>query len=224
MRCIAIIPARGGSKGVPDKNIKDINGKALIGYTIEQALECNLFEKVFVNTDSVRIKEVAESFGAEVPFLRPDYLATDSATTLDTVCHAISFYERYVDFEGVFLLQPTSPFRDKKSFDDAYRGVKERGSAVSYSPPREHPSRMRFIESGRVSNVMEEPKSLRRQDLPAVFVRNGAIYAFHKKIPFTKKSLIPKNHYPIIMDEMAGINIDTHFDMKIAEFCFKNPC
>ncbi len=217
MKYIAVIPARGGSKGVPNKNIREIKGKPLIAYTIEQALSCGLFQKVFVNTDCEKIKTEAEKYGAEVPFLRPDHLATDKATTIDTIRHAIPEYEKVSDFDAVFLLQPTSPFRSRKSFLEAIEGVKKCGSAVSYSPPKEHPSRMRYIQNGKVTPVMEEPDTLRRQELPELFVRNGAIYAFLKELPFQADSLIPDRHHPVIMEEMAGINIDTPFDMKMAE-------
>ncbi len=218
MKAIAIIPARGGSKGVPKKNIKEINGKPLIAYTINQAIKSGIFQEIFVNTDSDEISKIAKKFRANVPFLRPKELATDTATTLDVIKHAIKEYEKLVDFDTVFLLQPTSPFRKKEDFLTAFNILKSKAkSLASYSEASEHPSRMKFIENNTVFDILQEPKSLRRQEMKKVFVRNGAIYAFSKEIPFKENTLLPKNHFPLIMDEFASINIDTPFDMMIAE-------
>ena len=217
MKNIAIIPARGGSKGVPKKNIKQINGKPLIAYTIEQALNSEIFQKVFVNTDSKEIANISKTFGAEIPFIRPKELASDTATTLEVVKHAIKEYEKLIDFDTIFILQPTSPFRTKKDFFTAIKILRKADSLASYSVASEHPSRMKFIENNQVIDILKEPQSLRRQEMKKVFVRNGAIYALKKQIPFKLNTLLPKNHFPLIMNELASINIDTHFDMMIAE-------
>lgn len=222
MKFIALIPARGGSKGVPEKNIKIIKGKPLIAYTIEQALKSGIFSEVFVNTDSAEIAEIALKTGAKVPFLRPSDLATDNSGTLDVVKHSIPLYEKISDFDAVFLLQPTSPFRRMKDFIETKK-LLENGSlcVVSYSEPNEHPSRMRFIDEKGVREVVSEPNSLRRQELSPVFVRNGAIYAFMKSLPFEENSLVTKNHKPVFMDSFATINIDSPFDMMLAELIFE---
>ncbi len=222
MKIIALIPARGKSKGIPAKNIRIINGKPLIAYTIEQALQSAQFTDVFVNTDSEEIAEISLKYGAKIPFLRPESLAEDNSKTIDVVRHAIPIYEKLSDFQAVMLLQPTTPFRRKKDYEQVAFFL-ETGSkcVVSYSEPSEHPSRMRYIDSSGISEIMNEHNSLRRQELAAVFVRNGAFYGFLKNLPFEEETLISKIHTPLFMDRFGGINIDTPFDMAVAELLLK---
>jgi CMP-N,N'-diacetyllegionaminic acid synthase len=122
MKILAIIPARGGSKGVPGKNIKELGGKPLIAYTIESALQSALLTKVIVSTDSLEIMEIAQQWKAEVPFQRPAELAEDDTTSLAVVQHSLRFYEEKGEgFDAVCLLQPTSPFREAGFIDGAIR-------------------------------------------------------------------------------------------------------
>lgn len=218
MKLIAIIPARGGSKGIPGKNIKEINGKPLIAYSIEQALDSGVFDHVFVNTESKEIADIAKKYGAKVPFLRPDELAEDRAKTISVIKHGITEYRLICDFDAVVLMQPTSPFRRKADLLETKRLLEIGVRAIaSYSPAQEHPSRMKMIKENRVQELIPEPETLRRQDMKQVFVRNGAIYAFTKEVPFELDTLLPENHYPLIMDDFASVNIDEPFDMLVAE-------
>ncbi len=220
---IAIIAARGGSKGVPGKNLKEIGGKPLIAHSIKQAYTAGFFKHVFVNTDDKTIAEEAVKYGAEIPFMRPEHLATDTATTLDTLLHAIKEYEKICDFQSVFLLQPTSPFRRDKDFKSVL-DVMEKGAeaATTYSPAQEHPSRMKIIRNNRVHDIVKEPKSLRRQETSCVVVRNGSIYAFRKNLPYEAGTLIPPSHEPVMTDNFSAVNIDTPFDLLVAKLLWEN--
>ena len=129
MKVLAIIPARGGSKGVPGKNVKDLGGKPLLQYTFESAFESKLLSKTILSSEDTAIIETAKSIGLEVPFVRPDELATDSASSIEVVQHAVAFMESQGFFyDAVCLLQPTYPFRERGFIDKAIKKFTETGA------------------------------------------------------------------------------------------------
>ena len=154
---LAIIPARGGSKSIPNKNIMSICGKPLIAYTIEAAKQSKYIDEIIVSTDSDIIKMVAQQYGAKVPFLRPKELSNDTAKSIDVVMHVIDFYkENNISFDYVILLQPTSPLRTFKHLDDAIEKLIESNSTslVSVCEADENPVLMRSIENEKLKEVI----------------------------------------------------------------------
>lgn len=226
MNPLVIIPARGGSKGVPHKNIKLLNNKPLIQYTIEAAR--NVFEDKFicVSTDDIQIKEVVENIGLNVPFLRPYELATDTAGTYEVIMHAVDFYIKkgYIP-DTVILLQATSPFRTGIHIKEALNiynnnicemlvSVKETKSNPYFVIREENP------EGWLVG--MNDDSFTRRQDCPKVYEINGAIYIINydslKNNPINKIKKVKK----YLMNIQDSIDIDTNFDWQFAEFLIKN--
>ena len=179
-KVLAIIPARGGSKGIPKKNIKAVSGKPMINYTIEAAKGCQYIDKVIVSTDDEEIAEVSMKAGAIVPFLRPDELATDEAKTIDVVMHAIEFYERKAErYDIIVLLQPTSPLRNSEDIQKALEYYIRKGekSLVSVSEVTENPVLMRqFGENTELTKLVDEDSTVRRQYMKKYYKVNGAIY------------------------------------------------
>lgn len=223
MRLLAIIPARGGSKGVPGKNSKLLGGKPLIAYSIEQAIASNSFAKIIVSTDDETIAQIAIHYGAEVPFIRPSELATDSASSIVVVQHAIDFLESKNEFfDAVCLLQPTSPFREKGFINKAIETFSSTNSDALVSVlqvPHEYNPHWVFeaVENGMLQIATGEKEIIkRRQELPEAFFRDGAIYltkvAIIKKGTFYGEKLSYLKSNPILY-----VNIDTMEDWIQAE-------
>lgn len=224
MKPLVIIPARGGSKGVPRKNIKLLGGKPLIQYTIEAVREIFPDELICVSTDDEEIKRVVESLDLKVPFLRPPELSTDQAGTYEVLLHAIDSYEKTGYYpDTLILLQATSPFRTGQHIKEALElfdnncemvvSVKET-KANPYSVLREENSDG-WLEKSKPGDFT------RRQDVPKVWELNGAIYIIHintiKEIHLNKLTRIKK----YVMDEIVSHDIDTGFDWIIAETIVK---
>lgn len=225
MRPLIIIPARGGSKGVPGKNIKLLNGKPLIQYTIEAALEVFDQEQIIVSTDTEGIKAVAEQLGLNVPFLRPSELATDTASSRDVILHAMDYFSSNMSWspDAIILLQPTSPFRQGSHIEaaltlynsslDMVVSVKETASNPYYVLFEE--DEHQFLRKSKSSTAK------RRQDVPKVWELNGAIYVInpnsikHKEIGQFDKVIKYE------MDAFSSIDIDTPLDWQIAEVLSK---
>lgn len=183
MKILGLIPARGGSKGVPKKNIKLLGEKPLIAYTIHAALESNQFSEVIVSTDNIEIAEVAEQFGAMVPFIRPTHLSTDTAKSIDVVIHALKTLEKTgKNFDAVCLLQPTNPFRGGNLIKNCIDKFQEKDfdAVVSVERvPAEYNPHWQFHQdaSGFLKIVTGENEIIsRRQDLPITYKRDGSIY------------------------------------------------
>lgn len=217
---LVIVPARGGSKGVPGKNIKKLQGKPLIQYTIEAALNVFKRNEICVSTDSLEVKEVAENLGALVPFLRPKELATDEAGTYDVLLHALEYYENNLFVpDTVILLQATSPLRKAEHIRDAiqcYEG--EYDMLVSVKETSSNPYYVLFEENEQ--GWLEKSKKgnfIRRQDCPKVWEYNGAIYIINtnslKAGDFSTFKKIKK----YVMDDISSIDIDNMLDWKICE-------
>ncbi|EIA10411.1 cytidylyltransferase domain-containing protein [Flavobacterium frigoris] len=228
MRILAIIPARGGTKGVPGKNIKVLGGKPLIAYTIESALQSALLTTVIVSTDSLEIMEIAQQWKAEVPFQRPPELAEDDTASLAVVQHALGFYEEKGEvFDAVCLLQPTSPFREGGGIDAAIQQfmLSNADALVSVLPvPHEFNPHWTFEtnDKGFLKIATGENELItRRQELPKAFHRDGSIYI--TKIETIKKgSLYGQKLSYIESNPNFYVNIDTADDWINAENLLKN--
>jgi len=226
MKPLVVIPARGGSKGVPKKNIKLLNGKPLVNYTIEAAQ--GIFENtiICVTTDSNEIKDVVENTTTlKVPFLRPDNLATDNAGTYEVLLHAINFYEKEgYAADTLILLQPTSPFRTTIHIKEALKLYSsDIDMVVSVKETKSNPYYVLFEENteGFLSKSKESAFT-RRQDCPDVWELNGALYIIN--IESLRKGPIGSFNKMIkyVMTEIESVDIDTMFDWKLAEFCLSD--
>jgi len=180
---LAIIPARGGSKGLPRKNIRSLLGKPLIAWTIEQALKSKYLDEVIVSTEDKEISEIAKKFGAKIPFLRPIELAQDDTPTFDVIKHAVEFYKENLnkEFDYIVLLEPTSPLRDREDIDKAIAKIAESeeiyDSLVSLGKVHlEHPSIMKLIKGNYVIPYSQDKNFTRRQELDDVYFPYGVVY------------------------------------------------
>ena len=224
-KVIAIIPARAGSKGVLNKNIKSLNGKPLISYTIEEAKKSKFIDKLIVSTDSKEIADISLSQGASVPFIRPSELSTDSSLTFDVIKHTMNFLkDKDEHYDIIVLLQPTTPFRNVESLDKAILTLKKSNKYTSVvsviDVEGNHPLRMKKIEGDYLINYIEQgfENMNPRNELPKVYIRSGAIYAILTKNFYEEQSLVSNLCSPIILDKIETINIDSPLDFKFCEF------
>lgn len=217
IKTVAIIPARGGSKGIPRKNVKELNGKPLIGYIIETALGVEEIDRVIVSTEDPEIATVAREFGAEVPFIRPSELAGDEIGTLPVLQHAVSYLEKKEDYKPdiVVLLYATSPMLSRSRILDAVRLIKNKNldSVLSVVEDRGH----YWIENkGKYKRFYpKNPKN--RQFTKPLFKENGAIYITKRDILMEKNEIVGENIGFLVMEEKETIDIDEPFDFEIAE-------
>lgn len=222
MKILYLIPARGGSKGIPHKNIKLLDGKPLIQYSIDVARQLAEDNDICVSTDDIEIKTVAENLGLEVPFLRPDYLASDTAGTSDVIVHALNFYSNQgTNYDVVVLLQPTSPLRTVQNVKDCLAlyddtldmvtTVKE--SSVSAVLCREN-------QNGFLEQVIGE-NNVRRQDAAKLYEYNGAVYVINSYAIKEKGLGGFTKIRKCVMDEKSSVDIDTMLDWKFVESLMK---
>lgn len=217
---LAIIPARGGSKGIVNKNTKVIAGKPLIAWTIEQALNTKDIDRVIVTTDCKEIASVSREFGAEVPFLRPPELATDNAATEPVLAHAISWLSAEESYapDNIVLLQPTSPVRYKNRITQALKKIEDHGGDSLLSVVESEIFLWSNLDKPRAMyDYLNRP---RRQDIDAndrVYRENGSIY-ITKTQAFNKfKNRLSENNVGFLMSPEEGVDIDTQLDWDIAE-------
>ena len=219
-RILALIPARGGSKGIPHKNITPLAGEPLIKYTIDAAKQSKYIDYVFVSTDDAEIADVSKKFGAKVPFLRPEELASDTAKTIDAVLHAIETLRKAGEtFDGLVLLQPTSPLRTAEDINRAVETFYEsnRQPVVSVSEVSDHPILIRTIEDGRLHPLLQTGSTVRRQDMPPFYRVNGSIY-INPIEEINSTTSFNDNPIPFVMSPSHSIDIDEPLDLKIAEW------
>lgn len=225
---LGIIPARGGSKSIPKKNLYPLNGKPLISYTIEAAKKAKLLTRFIVSTDCEEIARVAKRYGAEVPYIRPKELATDTALSVDVVKHAVIELENqgHIRYDYIVLLQPTTPLRLPEYIDGAITKLIETGCdtvITMVDVGANHPARMYRIKDDRLVTIMDEGVSMRpRQELPPVYIRSGDVYACKRNILFEKGSLIGDDCRAIVISPERAVNIDSMQDMVLAEYYLKN--
>jgi len=225
---VGLIPARGGSKGIPRKNIKLLAGKPLIAWTIEAARSCSALSRVIVSTDDQEIADVALQWGAEVPFLRPAELAGDKSSALDVVLHVLDRLEEHDAAvpEYLLLLQPTSPFRTKQDIEAAIglAAMRKVDGVVSVCEASPHPLLcQRIREDGRLADYMSaDRESRRRQDLPAAYQLNGAIYLNHAQSLRQERTFRPKDTLPYLMPPERSLDLDTLWDWHLAELILRD--
>jgi len=223
-KILAVIPARGGSKGVPGKNIIDFCGKPLIQYTIEAALNSKDLGECIVSTDSSEIASVAKSLGVLSPFKRPANLSGDEALSLDVVQHAVEFMESKngSEYDFILMLQPTTPLRQATDIDKAIQLLIETraDSVISVvDVDGHHPLRMKRVVDGRLINYIDQGyEDMRpRQSLPSAYIRNGAIYAVTRDVLMNQHSFTGEDCRAYIMPSSRSINIDTLMDLELAK-------
>lgn len=225
MKILVIIPARGGSKGIPHKNIKPLNGKPLIHYTIDEAREIVVDEDICVSTDDPEIIKCVENYGLVVPFVRPAELATDTAGTYEVLLHALNFYEKQGHhYDVVLLLQNTSPFRKAEQIKDALKlYTPDIDMVVSVKECPANPYYCVFEEDnkGFLHVCKGDGNIYRRQDAPKVYEYNGAIYIMNaEKLKTTHMHKMQKR-VKYVMDDMSSFDLDTMTDWTVAESIMK---
>lgn len=224
MRVLGLVPARGGSKGVPRKNIRRLCGKPLLAFTAEAALRATRLTRVVLSTDDAEIAEIGKRSGLDVPFMRPPDLARDTTPTLPVIQHTLSkLREAGENFDAVCLLQPTNPLRRAEDIDNCIKLLidSEADSVVSVLPvPPEYNPTWVYFPNGdgliKLSNGAKEPIS-RRQDLPAAFHRDGTVYVTRKKVILEENSLYGSKIRAYEMNPLYSANIDTEEDWRAVE-------
>lgn len=217
-----MITARGGSKRIPGKNIKQLGDKPLIVWTLDIIQKIPGISNVLVSTDDVGIKDICIENGALVPWLRPANLATDSTSSVDTALHALDWYETvHGRIDGLLLLQPTSPFRKIKTL---LKGINlyfenNQRTVIGVSPTEKHPQHCFYIQDSTLKPFISGKKfEIRSQDLPPSYSLNGAFYLINPETLRNDLSFISENMLPLIIDDpVESLDIDTEWDWKIAE-------
>ncbi|MEE1250770.1 MAG: acylneuraminate cytidylyltransferase family protein [Lachnospiraceae bacterium] len=222
MKHIAVIPARSGSKGLKDKNIKDLNGKPLLAYSIEAAQKSGKFDTIHVSTDSEHYAEISREYGADVPFLRSAELASDISSTWDAMRFVLENYRKMgKEFDTITVLQPTSPLRTAEDINGAFQLFEEKdANMISSVCEMEH--------SPLWSNTLPEDLSMKdfedervaflpRQSLPTYYRENGAIYLMKTSHLFSDSNIYKDRCYAYIMDPEHSVDIDDEMDFMFAE-------
>lgn len=222
-KILAIIPARGGSKGLPNKNIKPLCGKPLIGWSIEQAEGSAYIDEIFVSTDSAEIASVAESFGIEVPFLRPAELATDTSPSSGFVLHTIDYYRSQgEEFDYILLLEPTSPLRDVADINTAIEQLLNHKSAKSIvgvsKVEATHPAFLvNLSKEGLLEPYLGEMKALRRQELNDLYFFEGSLYLSEIDYYIKTESFYHNLTLPYVVPKYKSYEVDDIVDFYIIE-------
>lgn len=224
MRTLAIVTARGGSKGIPRKNLVPLLGKPLLAYTAEAALAAKQLTRIVLSTDDEEIAHVGRSCGLDVPFMRPPELARDETPTIPVLQDVVRKLELAGEsYDAVFTLQPTTPLRRPEDIDGAIELLERTGadSVISFVDVGErHPARMKFITpDGRVIDppFTEQFEGQRRQDLPPLYLREGSIYLTRRAVLMEQNSLRGRDCRAWIVPQERACNIDIPFDLFIAE-------
>jgi CMP-N,N'-diacetyllegionaminic acid synthase len=215
---LGIIPARGGSKGIPRKNMRPLQGQPLIAWTIESALRSAALDALIVSTDDEEIAAVARASGAQVPFMRPARLAQDDTPGVDPVLHAI---EQLPQYHAVGMLQPTSPLRSTEDIDACVALARRTGApaVVSVSEAHTHPYWMYTLTTDeRMRPLLDAPFVARRQDLPPVYALNGAVYYAEADWLRRTRSFLSGETAAYVMPPERAVDLDTAIDWRIAEF------
>ena len=225
MEILGLIPARGGSKAIPHKNIAPLAGRPLLAYTCDAALASQRLTRVVLSTDDPAIAEVGQACGVEVPFMRPAELAQDDTPMLSVLQHALRWLQETEGYhpEMVVLLQPTSPLRRAEHIDGALDILlKTRADSVVSVvevPHQFNPVSLMHLEEGRLVPFLEGPLILRRQDKPPAYARNGpAVLAVRREVLLNEDSLYGDDCLPFIMDDQSSVDVDDSFDLAFVEF------
>lgn len=220
-KVLALIPARGGSKGIPKKNSKLLCNKPLIAYTIEAATESKFIDDVVVTTDSKEIAHIAKKYGAMVPFMRPSLLADDKSKTIDSVLHALEELKKQEKFYDVLvLLQPTSPLRTSEDIKQALQlfDKNNNASVVAVTKCKENPILVRKMnENGKLSPILKENSTIRRQDMEEYFHVNGSIYIYLVE-NISEETSFNDGEVAYVMEAEHSVDIDENVDFAVAEY------
>ena len=217
-KILAVITARKESKRLINKNVLDLAGKPLIAWTIDEAKKSEYIDKVIVSTDGEKIIEVSKQYGADVPFVRPDYLSNDKATSISVLEHSIDFYKE--EFDYIMLLQPTSPLRTLKDIDNAIYMLSEETKAVVSVCETEHSplwSNTLPNDLSMADFIRPEVKNKRSQDLPKYFRLNGAVYIAEIDYFMQNNGFMGDNTKAFVMSQRNSVDIDTEVDFRICE-------
>ena len=227
-RVLAIIPARGGSKGLPGKNIRHICGKPLIGWSIEQALASKYIDEVAVSTDSEDIAAIAKEYGAQVPFLRPAHLSTDTASTIDTMVHCLSWYQSSANlkFDVIVLLEPTSPLREDRDVDVMLETLCQQSdefdAIISVGEVKEHPGIVKQIRGKRLMPFVPElPQNKRRQDNVKCYFPFGVAYIVKTSALLSERTIYPNRSTYFMIKRYQCYEIDDVYDALVVEQIMK---
>ncbi len=222
MKVIAVIPARGGSKSVPLKNIKKINGKPLIEYTIETALKSKKIFKIIVSTDSSTIANVVKKYEEIIIVKRPDYLSSDTSTTESCLIHALETISKDYNIKAdiVLTLEPTSPFRSLKTINDAIKILTD-GKSDSVIGVKESKVCFGVINNDNSFEHIIKNQPRRRQDRNPIYIESSTIYGTLTKTLIDNQSVLGKNPFPLIVDKFESIDINENFDLIVAESYLK---
>jgi len=220
-----LIPARAGSKGFPQKNIKNLAGKPLIAYSIEFALQhAQKDDIICISTNDLEVIEIVKKqFALEVPFIRPEELSNDTASTFEVIIHALDFYkQKGLSFEKIMLLQPTSPYRTKKDFEQINELYNKNNvdMVVSVKKSKESPYFTLFQEdnSGCLKKIISNSNFLTRQECPPIYVFNGSMYLVNTQKFLEFKNFNFENIIKYEMPESRSVDIDTKVDWVLAEY------
>jgi CMP-N-acetylneuraminic acid synthetase len=223
-KVLALIPARGGSKGIPRKNIREVGGKPLIAWSIQVGLAAECVGRVVVSTDDQEIAQVAQHYGSEI-IERPEEISGDKTPMIEVIKHALDYVLHQGDqYEYLLLLQPTAPARSVSDVSFAFEIIKASGADSLISvccDPDKHPGRAYHLRNERLIPYAEEPKGSLRQDLPPVYHRNGAIYLSRIDYIQRSDSIISSSPLPYFMPKERSINIDDEFDLLVADLVLK---
>lgn len=218
-RVVSVIPARGGSKGLPGKNLKDLSGRPLIVWTIEASRNAKCITTTVVSSEDPKILDIAESSGARI-IRRPLELASDTALTEPVLVHALEHLENNAEcFDYLILLQPTSPLRNDKHIDQAFNSLVESGasSLISVVETTDSPLKSFILSDGYLKGIVNDKYPfMRRQDLPVSYHANGAIYIINIEEFKKEKTLLTTKTIPFVMDEISSVDIDIADDLKKA--------
>ena len=221
---LGLVVARGGSKGLPRKNVLDLGGRPLVAWTVAAGLASKTIDRLIISTDDTEIANAARAAGAEVPFLRPDHLAGDGSGSADVVIHALDSLDQAYDY--VVLLQATSPLRLAEDIDGAVALCHERGATSCFAITEMSPPpywALHLSEDGRVHEVLPPPPGvLRRQDLPHTYVTNGAVYVVQTE--WFRRTRVFEDHDTLgyVMPPERSVDIDTKLDLLLARAIVAN--
>lgn len=220
---LGVIPARGGSKRVPRKNIRNVGGLPLIAHTIAAANKARLLDDVLVSTDDSEIQSVALKYGGNAPFLRPKHLSGDEVTNAQTLIHALKWKEMQHNrhYDMVMLLQPTSPIRNPEHIDAAITALGESNATTlaSVKGPfkKRNPNLKLITNRGQLQDYKEIDDE---GDWPAFYIYNASIYLVKTEHLFKTESFVSKNEIPLIMDAVHSVDLDEELDFVMAESIF----
>ena len=230
LEILAIIPARGGSKSIPGKNIKLLGQHPLIAYSIAAGLKSNSITRTIVSTDDEATANISKRYGAEVPFMRPDELAEDHVTDLPVFEHALNFLKREENYQPDIIVQlrPTSPFRPEGSIDASIQMMRERPDADAVravTPSGQNPFKMWLIENDQlqtlVPSIFKEAYNMPRQELPATYWQTGHLEVIRRSTIEDMKSLTGEIILPYIIDTKYAIDLDNLEQWAYAEYIMK---